>query len=422
MERRESEAGGVAFGSPPAAPPPPPASEFRSFGSPITADPKATRFSTHTDSEGRLLIEFLEVDDDETKCKVENETNDRVVGCLLGVMIGDVLGAGVEGMRAKEVNIEFPNGVSRFIGRSHLGVKELGPRRGMYTDDTQSTMALADSLVTQGKLDPEHAAMNFAKFYRHEPKRGYPPTARKVFEALENGVPYTETGVLRYYLINIFILNVGYRFPEGSLANGGAMKISPIGIAFRKAPDDILHEAVRLAIVSSHVHPEAIDGAFIQAKAIAILLNADITTFEPRVFLSTLKDCARTEAMRSRILKIEENLENRELLEDPLAERKFIRGMSDEFQIAAVEAMAVVLWAFMHHHEEPQKALPKIISFGGDTDTLASILGAQLGALHGTSWIPWGWWEGLENEEFGRDYLVELASKLARFEWTSLNA
>ena len=55
-------------------------------------------------------------------------------------------------------------------------------------------------------------------------------------------------------------------FPQGSYANGGAMRISPVGLAFRNANDTQLLHAARMAVISSHVHNEAVDAAWLQAK------------------------------------------------------------------------------------------------------------------------------------------------------------
>jgi hypothetical protein len=51
---------------------------------------------------------------------------------------------------------------------------------------------------------------------------------------------------------------------------------------------------------------------------------------------------------------------------------------------------------------------------GGDTDTLACMLGACLGALHGCSWIPQRWLQCLEQSaEYGVPRALELGSALA---------
>ena len=53
-------------------------------------------------------------------------------------------------------------------------------RYGTYTDDTNCTLALAESLVEKGKLDPEHIATNYCVFWKQSPHRGYPYSAQNV--------------------------------------------------------------------------------------------------------------------------------------------------------------------------------------------------------------------------------------------------
>jgi ADP-ribosylglycohydrolase len=46
-----------------------------------------------------------------------------------------------------------------YINATHMGVRKLGMRYGMYTDDTQTALALATSLVENQALDPGHAGL-----------------------------------------------------------------------------------------------------------------------------------------------------------------------------------------------------------------------------------------------------------------------
>ena len=39
-----------------------------------------------------------------------------------------------------------------------------------------------------------------------------------------------------------------------------------------------------------------------------------------------------------------------------------------------------------------------------------------MGALHGSSWIPTRWFDNLENQEWGRDYLISVARRLAQLD------
>eukprot|EP00741_Cyanophora_paradoxa_P020289 tig00021244_g19583.t1 len=163
-------------------------------------------------------------------------------------MCGDILGAAVEMLPAEQIASRFGR-VKTFL---------TNPERpfGCYTDDTQMTLALAWSLVQCGGLvDPEHCAAAYTEFYQEW--RGYGKGAKKVMEALKAGASYKDTGIM-------FI-------PEGSLANGGAMRIGPVGLAFRNAPHAVLYRAVHDAVMCTHRHAEGIDGAFVQAAAVASL-------------------------------------------------------------------------------------------------------------------------------------------------------
>ena len=95
------------------------------------------------------------------------------------------------------------------------------------------TLALATSLVECGRVDAAHVSAKYAEFY--ESWRGYGGAAHRVMRLLQDGGDYRGTGRLQ--------------FPEGSFGNGGAMRIAPVGLAYRHATDDVLLEAVEDALV-----------------------------------------------------------------------------------------------------------------------------------------------------------------------------
>merc|ERR1719350_282400 len=84
-----------------------------------------------------------------------------------------------------------------------------------------------------------------------------------------------------------------------------------------------------------------------------------------------------------------------------------------DFQIRSIEAVPLVVYSFLRWHRNPYDCLTNTILLGGDTDTTGSMVGAILGALHGTSWIPHRFFDRLENGDNGRDYAIGLALALA---------
>lgn len=309
---------------------------------------------------------------------------DRTIGCLLGTACGDILGAAVEGWSAGEITDEY--GQLRDFVDSFRG-------RGRYTDDTQMTLALATSLVDRGHLDAAHAAATYAAFY--ESSRGYGTAAHWVMQELKQGADYRETGRLQ--------------FPEGSFANGGAMRIAPVGLAYRHATDDVLHGAVEGALLCTHVHPEAVDGAFIQAKAIAWAATSESEDRGDRMdLLRTLMAAARTPIMQGKLQALEYCLE--EQADDAAVIARVGNG------IRASEAVAAALWSFLRYGDTPEECVVRAVNFGGDADTVGAMAGALAGAHHGAAWIPSRWYDSVENGPHGRDEIVTLARKLARLD------
>ena len=318
---------------------------------------------------------------------------DRSIGCLLGTACGDILGANVEQVSRKEIQ-QWHGRVADFFGSTARPM-------GRYTDDTEMTLALASSLVAMGRFDAAHCANSYACFFARPPLRGYGSTTKKVLQALLNGADYRFTGKML--------------IPSSSYGNGGAMRIAPVGVAFRYAEDTVLHRAVELALLSTHTHPEAVDGAWLQSKIVGWLVKIQPAQFNTNVFLAWLKTIARTETMREKVAKIERGLREKWDSDRFLSESCALDGVRGRiFQIHAAEAMACAVWSFVRHYKEPEECIIRAVGLGGDSDTIGAIAGAQVGALHGTTWIPRRWYDNIENHpETGRDVIVAIARQLA---------
>ncbi|GIL77642.1 hypothetical protein Vretimale_6795 [Volvox reticuliferus] len=121
-------------------------------------------------------------------------------------------------------------------------------------------IALTRSLIAcNGRIDDVHAAQSYAEEY--QPCRGYGGTAYKIL-----------SGIRRLGVDSESIRTIGTKLiPTGSFGNGGAMRIAPLGLVYRHAPPKVLREAVAAALRCTHVHPVAVDGAFVIALAVGYL-------------------------------------------------------------------------------------------------------------------------------------------------------
>lgn len=317
---------------------------------------------------------------------------DKVVGSLLGCVCGDVLGAGLEKLTRQQIKAQY--------GRVNDFINTPGRPLGFYTDDSEMTLALATSLVKSGRLDPEDCARKYAEFFSRPPERGYGKATKKILRALDKGADYCSTGTL-------FL-------PAGSFANGGAMRISPVGLAFRNASDADLRKAVSEALLPTHVHPEGIDGAFIQAKAVGVLSLTTAAYFDPSTLLAKLHTLAETEVMRSKLEIVQARLTARP---DHILNLLCTPINGEVFQIHAAEAVSCALWCLAKYYKDPEEAIIQAVALGGDTDTIGALVGAMVGALYGTSWIPKRWFDNIENQPVtGRNVFIATGKALAKLD------
>ena len=167
--------------------------------------------------------------------------SDRFAGCLLGLALGDVMGAPREGGVAERL-------AWRVLGRTPDG-------RMRWTDDTQMTLALSESLIAQQGLVLGDAALRMAR--AHQWRRGYGPGAAKVLARIRRGEPWASASRSVY--------------PNGSYGNGGAMRVAPLALWF--APDAAaVWQAARDSAAITHAHEAAQWGAGAMALAVRTAL------------------------------------------------------------------------------------------------------------------------------------------------------
>ena len=154
----------------------------------------------------------------------------------------------------------------------------------------------------------------------------------------------------------------------------------------------------------THVHPEAIDGALVQAKAVATAATANVAALDSDATIQSLRAICRTEVMAAKLDALADSLRHND--GDVYVIGRVGNG------IRASQAVAAALWAFLRYGKDPEECVIRAVAFGGDTDTIGAMAGALVGALHGRSWISARWYDNIENGARGRDEIVALARKI----------
>jgi poly(ADP-ribose) glycohydrolase ARH3 len=248
-------------------------------------------------------------------------------------------------------------------------------------------IGLAESIIKEGSINQRQLGDTFRSNFLREPWRGYASGPPTIFSRVQKlGITYREAAR------NLF-------GGQGSLGNGAAMRIVPVGVFYHNARD-LYEQAARSAEVT-HAHPVGVDGAAVQARSIAYAVKLDPREeFPTAKFLQDLLEFSRTPEIETK-MRLVKNLISNNTLPDVASEKI---GRS----VAVHESMPFAIYAFLRPPMSFEACLLCAVLNGGDRDTLGAMAGAVSGAYLGIHSIPESWLGKLEN----RDYIEKLALKL----------
>jgi poly(ADP-ribose) glycohydrolase ARH3 len=202
-------------------------------------------------------------------------------------------------------------------------------------------------------------------------------------------------------------------FEEGSFGNGAAMRVSPIGLFYHHNLEDLREAAIKQANIT-HVHPLGQWGAVMQAASVALAVNQNPKeSFKREQMVIDLKEIlwgGPIEYMRA-LNKIEEVVGQGNILEAKEVVRSHGNGVEALFSVPSACYIAVT------YSPNFYDAIRAAISLGGDTDTIAGMVGAIVGAHIGEEGLPGEWIEQLEDGPRGRSFARSLADRLFETWW-----
>ncbi|WP_114453901.1 ADP-ribosylglycohydrolase family protein [Halopolyspora algeriensis] len=296
-------------------------------------------------------------------------------GLLLGVAVGDALGAAFEGHRS--------------VDGDDLVRQERATTRLRYTDDTALTLVLARHLAARSNLvsvDEDALATELAREWHREPWRGYGAGSREIFERILTGTPWRQASEDCFG-------------GQGSYGNGAAMRVAPIALV-ATGPSHAIELARRSAVVT-HAHHHGRHGAMLQACAAFLALNSDPgTPLDRQAFLDHLARTVERTDWRTRLNTVRTLLDSA----SPAVAASHLGN-----DAAAFTSVPLALLAFLQYPDQPAETIRYALRAGGDTDTIASMAAALTTARTGIQALPSAWLERLEQAtEIG-----ELADTLA---------
>jgi ADP-ribosylglycohydrolase len=229
---------------------------------------------------------------------------------MMGAIAGDIIGSYYESNNIKIIDF-YP----------------LFSQYAQPTDDTVMTVAVAEWILDDG--EPDALVDSLKKWFHYYPAAGYGMTFFKWCSS-------------------------NLREPYNSWGNGSAMRVSPVGFAFKTLEEVLIHAELSAAV--THNHPEGIKGA--QATAAAIFL-------------------ARTGNTKEQIREYIESTFGYDLSRS-LDEIRSGYTFDVSCQGSVPQAIRALL-----ESENYEDAVRKAISLGGDSDTIACITGGIAQAYFG---------------------------------------
>lgn len=281
---------------------------------------------------------------------------DRRRGALIGLAVGDALGAAVEFMS--------PGSFPPVTGYRGGGPHRLNP--GKWTDDTSMALALADSIATVG-WDLNDQADRYVQWW----KTGKYSVNGRCFD-----IGITTRSALGDFLAKKNALTSGSRSDRAS-GNGSIMRLAPVPIRFVDYYPNKIEELSRLAEESSvptHASEQCVSACRYLALVLAALIHGED---RDEVLSPQWKPLQCLIAIKPLQPMIHE-----------IALGSFRQKQPPVIQGSGwvVKSLEASLWAF-HDADTFEEAVLKAVNLGDDTDTTGAICGQLAGAYWGESGI-----------------------------------
>eukprot|EP00286_Rhodomonas_abbreviata_P028617 CAMPEP_0181303524 /NCGR_PEP_ID=MMETSP1101-20121128/8612_1 /TAXON_ID=46948 /ORGANISM="Rhodomonas abbreviata, Strain Caron Lab Isolate" /LENGTH=419 /DNA_ID=CAMNT_0023409119 /DNA_START=179 /DNA_END=1438 /DNA_ORIENTATION=- len=372
----------------------------------------------------------------EQTLRQSSETQDfaeqRAVGCLLGLAIGDALGAPLEFQP-----VEYGQTSVRGFGDAHVwsspSANKFCLKPGQWTDDAAMALCLADSLLSTKceRLDPLDLRLRFVLWWccgynnafaddKERTHRGSVGLGGNISLSIREfqqmpDVEYTQQG------------------DHTTSGNGSLMRLAPSALAFFNDDEQAMNVAEKQSL-TSHRGKEAAELCRLLAFIICRAVNSPAPPPSPspltadgaaassvstpiaivRDILGDLSAFKTTTPSVARLARAEQEQEGEcDLAGESLEERDW-RWKADSFKYApmrvwenpgyigsyAMDGMAMALHC-VWTTATLQEAMLKAANLKGDADTVTAITAQIAGAIYGVRGLPAAWVEAVQQWDGG---------------------
>lgn len=281
--------------------------------------------------------------------------DDKKLGTLIGLAIGDAMGAPYEFMNK---NVYIPTKEYAIGGCHNVDL-------GEYTDDTSMALCLANSLIECKEFDAYNQMEKYSQWY----KNGYMSTRKYCFD-IGNA---TRKSIDDFIINNIAYSEVTKNNESG---NGSIMRLAPIPMYY-----DNYEEMIKYAYLSSRVTHKSDESANSCVILATIIYNCYKFNDKDLILSNYFDDFSLIEKAKASTVSV------------PTGYCK--------------DTLEIAIRGF-YNFDNFIDGLMYVISLGEDTDTVGAVYGQIAGAYYGLSQIPNYYRQNLMNY----DLIFDIANKL----------
>jgi ADP-ribosyl-[dinitrogen reductase] hydrolase len=293
----------------------------------------------------------------------------RAAGCLLGLAVGDALGATLE---FTSPGLFKP--LTEMIGGGPFALKA-----GEWTDDTSMALCLAESLVDCG-FDPKDQIERYIRWWKH----GHLSSTGRCFD-----IGNTVRAALSSYQRR------GAPFSGSddpySAGNGSIMRLAPVPMFSRNPDEAVFHS--RESSRTTHQAPAAIDAC----------------RYLGGILWGLIHGASKEEVLEPHYHPAGGTWDDLHPAIGEIAMGSYKHRNPPEIRGSGYVAhsLEAALWAF-HHSTDFRSGALMAVNLGEDADTTGAVYGQIAGAFYGRSGIPDEWVKRLARLELIDTLILQL--------------
>jgi ADP-ribosylglycohydrolase len=297
-----------------------------------------------------------------------DELRDRFRATFLGCAIGDALGFPFEGA-PPEALARIPALAEDFVARPRGRFQ-----KGRWTDDTQMTLAVAEAILAEGKVDGRAIASRLAALWRDGVILCAGQACTEAVERLLQGVPWMSAGAA-----------------IGQAGNGAAVRASPLGLLHFDDLPKIPRDAEIQAVIT-HKDRRSQAGAAALAAAVALNLTDEPLPADAWCRRISLTVRQLDQEFAGEVERLPQLVRFDPRSATPVIARAGLAPLqqSDWPGISpfVIPSVLMAFYAFLREPEDFRACMNIALRAGGDADTVAAMAGAVSGAHLGCMGLP----------------------------------